>query len=392
MKSICLYFQVHQPYRIKPYTFFDLGQDHNYFDEEANLEILNKVSEKCYLPANKLFLSLINQSQGKLKIAFSLSGVFLDQIVNHRPDVLASFKLLAKTGCVEFLSETYYHSLASVYSQSEFEFQIQLHKEKVESLFGQTPRVFRNTELIYNDQIVNNLDALGFEGVLAEGTSTLLGEKSMNQLFKTDGQTEINTLARNFERTDDVAFRFSDSNWINYPLTPLKFKNALLCEKGELINLFMDYETIGEHHWEATGIFNFWEDVLNDLLNNSSFGFSTPSQVIDDFDSTTLPVSKNTTSWADSERDLSAWCGNEMQQEAIERLYSFEGKVKSLGDDKLLTLWRRLQTSDHFYYMSTKHYGDGAVHGYFSPFSSPYDAYIFYMNVLADFELELDKK
>ena len=383
MASICLYFQVHQPYRIKNFSFFDLGKNQDYFDEKLNREVLNKVSEKCYLPANELFLDLIEKQD--IKITFSLSGVFLEQIEQYRPDVLASFQKLIKTGNVEILAETYYHSLAFFYSKKEFKRQIKLHQKKVELLFNVTPTVFRNTELLFNNELASTIKDLGYQGILTEGTDENLKGRSPNQVYLS--QDNLPVLTRNYKLTDDVAFRFSSTSWKQYPLTSEKYSNWLKSEYGETINLFMDYETIGEHHWKDTGIFNFWNQ-LPVAVQSKGLQFQTVSEIISKLEAKKKFDAPQTISWADSERDLSAWLGNDMQKEAAKRLYNLE-KAITTRHPKLLNIWAKLLTSDHLYYVSTKHESDRAVHDYFSPFSTPYDAYLYLTNILSDLELSI---
>lgn len=385
MPSICLYFQVHQPFRIHEYSFFNLGKNHNYFNHKLNQEVLDKVSEKCYLPSNALFSELIKRHD--IKLTFSLSGVLLEQLELYRPDVLASFQELVKTGNVEILAETYYHSLAFFYSKEEFIRQVELHKQKVQSLFVVTPKVFRNTELLYTNQLSETLVTMGYEGVIVEGTDQNLKTRSPNQLFTPPLIADFTILTRNYKLTDDVAFRFSDKKWKEFPLTPEKYVNWLTSESEDTINLFMDYETIGEHHWEDTGIFNFWK-TLPELALAKGLTFKTVSQTIHSYKKKKVFDVPNTISWADAERDLSAWVGNDMQQEVVKRFYKLEHKIKSEYPE-LLSTWSKLSTSDHLYYISTKNYNDQSVHDYFSPFKTPYDAYIYFMNILSDLELLL---
>ncbi|MEO8149907.1 MAG: polysaccharide deacetylase family protein [Bacteroidia bacterium] len=393
MPSICFYFQVHQPYRLKEYTFFDIGYDHHYENEELNRRILNKVADKCYIPTNKLMLELIKKHKGKFKIAYSLSGVVLEQFEKWRPDVLQSFVELGETGCVEFLSETYTHSLSFLYSKSEFERQVLMHREKIEKLFNQTPKVFRNTELIYYNELAKYAEDMGFKGIICEGVDRLLAGRSPNYLYQAPNVTKIKSLLKNYRLSDDIAFRFSDKGWVEHPLTADKFAGWVhdVAGNGDVINLFMDYETFGEHQWEESGVFEFMRHMPDEVIKHKDFDFLTPSEVVDKYPvrgiyDTHLPVS-----WADTERDLSAWLSNSMQEEAMGKIYSFEADVKALNNKDLLAAWSRLLTSDHFYYMSTKYWADGDVHKYFSPYNSPYDAYIFYMNAIADLEIRLKK-
>lgn len=391
MKSVCVYFQVHQPNRLKKYSFFDIGKDHFYEDDLLNEEVLHKVSDKCYLPANTMFLDLIQKYDGKVKIAYSLSGVLMEQLEHHRPDVLDSFKALADTGCVEFLAETYYHSLSYLFSKNEFENQVQIHRERIQKHFSQTPTIFRNTELIYNNEMADYIEGMGFKGILSEGVNWFLNGRTPNVLYKAPNASTIKTLLKNHKLSDDVAFRFSNMAWVEHPLTPEKFVKWVSKEKGDVVNLFMDYETIGEHHWVETGIFDFWSSLPKALFD-SGIEMKSPSEVVDGFKAKDIYNVHETISWADSERDLSAWLGNTMQSEAVRKIYQLENAVLQSENIGLIHVWRKLQTSDHFYYMCTKYFGDGAVHDYFSPYASPYDGYIYFMNAISDLEIMLRKE
>lgn len=395
MRTICFYFQVHQPFRLKPYRFFDIGEDHHYWDDYLNRNVIRKVAQKCYLPMNALLLELIQKYNGKFKVAFSLSGTFLDQMEAYAPDVLESFQKLVATGKVELLNETYTHSLAALKSQEEFTRLVKKHQDRIKELFnGYTPKVFRNTELIYSDQIGAMVAELGYEAVLTEGAKHILGWKSPNYVYSNAIEPKLKVLLKNFLLSDDIAFRFSNKTWTDYPLTTEKFItwiNAIPKEE-QVVNLFMDYETFGEHQWAETGIFEFMRHLPEAVLNHSSFNFSTPSEVT----AAGAPVSKIHVpvpiSWADEERDLTAWLGNDLQDEAFDRLYEMEKLVKGLNDLEIQRDWGYLQTSDHFYYMCTKFFSDGSVHEYFSPYDTPYDAFINFMNVLSDFMLRVKEK
>ncbi|GAA0878485.1 glycoside hydrolase family 57 protein [Algoriphagus jejuensis] len=395
MRTICFYFQVHQPFRLKPYRFFDIGEDHHYWDDFLNRNVIRKVAQKCYLPMNSLLLELIQQYNGKFKVAFSLSGTFLDQMEAYAPDVLESFQKLVATGQVELLNETYTHSLAALKSKDEFQLLVKKHQDRIKQLFnGYTPKVFRNTELIYSDQIGAMVAELGYEAVLTEGAKHVLGWKSPNYVYSNSIEPKLKVLLKNFLLSDDIAFRFSNKSWNDYPLTTDKFVkwiNAIPKEE-QVLNLFMDYETFGEHQWEETGIFEFMRHLPEAVLSQSNFSFSTPSEV----SANVSPVSKIHVpvpiSWADEERDLTAWLGNDMQDEAFDRLYELEKLVNGIDDPEIQRDWGYLQTSDHFYYMCTKFFSDGSVHEYFSPYDTPYDAFINFMNVLSDFMLRVKQK
>lgn len=390
MKSICFYFQVHQPNRLRHYRFFDIGNNHDYFDDAQNAWLCRRVADKCYLPTNKLMLDLINENKGRFKISYSITGVVLEQFEKYTPEVIESFKALASTGCVEFIGETYYHSLAALKSKSEFKNQVKLHSDKIFELFGQRPSVFRNTELIYSDYIGEIVGDLGFKAQITEGAKHILGWRSPNFLYKSSKNENLVLLLKNFQLSDDIAFRFSQHSWEGFPLTVDKYVKWLnQTQDAECINLFMDYETFGEHQWKETGIFEFLKELPKGVFKKTDFGFSTPSQLVDNL----KPVSEihvpYPISWADEERDLTAWLGNDLQDDAYDQLYELEEEIISSGDKDLINDWRYLQTSDHFYYMCTKWFSDGDVHKYFNHYDSPYDAYINYMNVLSDFRIRI---
>jgi alpha-amylase len=393
MPSVCLYFQVHQPCRLRRYSFFDVGHIHNYEDETENRRILDRVAQKCYLPANALLLKMLEEHEGKFRIAFSLSGSVLDQIERRRPDVLESFQRLAATGCVEFLNETDAHSLAFLFSPREFKAQVLLHRERVRTLFDQESRTFRHTELIYSNDLAKAVERLGYAVILAEGTEKILGRRSPNRLYRPAGCGKLKLLLRNYRLSDDVAFRFSDRNWAEYPLTAAKYAHWIhrINREEGVVNLFMDYETFGEHQWEATGIFTFLSALPGEILRHPEFRFRTPAEAAAAHDPAGEIDCPGFISWADEERDTSAWLGNAMQQDAIHTLYKMESAMRRRKDEGLLRTWRMLQTSDHFYYMCTKWFSDGDVHRYFNPYESPYEAYINYMNILDDLSQSIKK-
>jgi alpha-amylase len=393
MVSVCFYFQVHQPIRLNRYSVFDIGHHKEYFDRQKNKSIIRKVADKCYLPANNIMLDLIGKFRGKFKIAYSMSGVVLEELERYAPEVIESFKKLADTGCVEILDETYHHSLAYLYSKDEFREQVGLHSKKVRELFGFKPKVFRNTELIYSNEIAKTAEEMGYKGVLAEGADHILGWRSPNFVYRPKGSSSIKLLLKNYRLSDDIAFRFSEKSWKEYPLTAPKFAKwvSQINGNGNLANLFMDYETFGEHQWEDKGIFEFLKHLPNEILKNPDNEFITPIEAIKKYDPVAELDYSNFVSWADVERDLSAWTGNQMQQEAIRQIYALEPHVKLSKNKEILDQWRNLQTSDHFYYMCTKWFNDGDVHKYFNPFDSPYEAFITYMNLLNDFRIKADK-
>jgi len=383
MASVCFYFQVHQPYRLRHYTIFDA--DDHYFDDHKNREICQKVARKCYLPTNRLMLELIERYDGRFKVSYSITGVLLEQLRDYAPEVLASFQQLAQTGCVEFLAETYYHSLSALYCPEEFADQIRAHREITRELFGQTSRVFRNTELIYSNAIAAMVEKIGgFDAILAEGADHILGYRSPNYVYRPPNASTLKLLLKNYRLSDDIAFRFSNRDWAEWPLSADKFARWVSAVNGNgyTVNLFIDYETFGEHQWEDTGIFEFLRHLPGEVLAHPDNDFKTPSEVAASYEAVDAADVPHLVSWADTERDLSAWLGNPMQNNAIHELYQLEGMVKACGDPDLLTQWRRLQTSDHFYYMCTKYFADGDVHKYFNPYETPYDSYINFMNVL----------
>lgn len=391
MRSICFYFQVHQPFRLKKYRFFDIGNDHSYYNDYENSTIMRKVAEKCYLPANQLMLDLVNEYGDNFKIAYSLSGTVIDQFELYAPDVLESFQKLFATGRVELLDETYSHSLSALRPEDVFDYQVNRHRRKVKELFGLQPKIFRNTELIYSDEIGEKVAKLGYEGMLTEGARHIMGWKSPNYLYCNAINPKLKLLLKNFKLSDDIAFRFSNSAWEEYPLTAEKYVAWLnaIDPNEEVVNLFMDYETFGEHQWKETGIFDFMRALPEKVFKYSDYQFHTPSEVVAKHNPVGVLNVPYPISWADEERDLTAWLGNELQNEAFENLYKLFERVKELDDPELWRDWLYLQTSDHFYYMCTKWFSDGDVHKYFNPYSSPYEAFINYMNILSDFRIRL---
>jgi alpha-amylase len=396
-KAIVLYLHVHQPYRIRHYTIFDAGASHDYFDaayeDRANNErILKKVAEKSYLPANRRLLQLLNDNP-EFRLSLSITGTVLEQLEKWAPEVLASFRALVDTGRVEIVGETYHHSLAFFYSREEFETQVRMHKEKVEALFHQTPKVFRNTELAYNNDLAYWADKAGYKGILAEGWDTVLGWRSPNYVYRPAYTENIRLLMKNYHLSDDIAFRFGDQSWGEWPLTADKFAHWLNSDPNATnFNLFMDYETFGEHQWSESGIFDFLEHLPKQWLKSESNTFMTVSEAIDAFDAKDVVDAPNTITWADTERDLSAWLGNGLQQQSIAALYDLRQKIINTNDLALIEDWRRLQTSDHFYYMCTKWFNDGDIHAYFSPYTTPYEAFINFMNAYHDIEYRLSEK
>ena len=391
MKTVSLYFQVHQPWRLKIYRFFNIGKDHNYLDDFTNRAIMQKVARQCYLPMNALLLKLIKENKGAFKCSFSITGSAVEQFRAYAPEVLDSFRALAETGCVEFLAETYSHSLASLSSKEDFVEQVKLHSKMIKDEFGKKPVAFRNTELIYSDQIGEMVSELGFKTILAEGAKHVMGWKSPNYIYTNAIDNRLRVLLRNYKLSDDIAFRFSNQGWDQYPLTAEKFAGWVKEDAGEVVNLFMDYETFGEHQKATTGIFDFMKALPAAILAQGDMKFATVSEAAKASQPIGVLHCPHVMSWADEERDVTAWLGNELQNEAFSKLYGLKDKVKALKNADYDYVWNFMQTSDHFYYMATKWLSDGDVHSYFNPYGSSYEAFINYMNVLADFEIEVDK-
>ena len=391
MKTVNLYFQVHQPWRLKVYRFFNIGKDHNYLDDFTNRAIMQKVARQCYLPMNALLLNLIKEHKGAFKCSFSITGTAVEQFRIYAPEVLDSFRALAETGCVEFLAETYSHSLAALSSKEDFVEQVKLHSKMIKEEFGKKPVAFRNTELIYSDQIGEMVSALGFKTILAEGAKHVLGWKSPDYVYTNAIDNRLRVLLRNYKLSDDIAFRFSNQGWDQYPLTADKFAGWVKESAGEVVNLFMDYETFGEHQKATTGIFDFMKALPKAILKQGDIQFATVSEAAKAYQPVGVLHCPHVMSWADEERDVTAWLGNELQNEAFTKLYALKDKVKALKNADYEYVWNFMQTSDHFYYMATKWLSDGDVHSYFNPYGSSYEAFINYMNVLADFEIEVDK-
>jgi alpha-amylase len=398
MSSVCFYFQVHQPYRIKKFRVFDIGNDSEYFNDDSkssmnNKLILERVSRKSYLPTNAILLELLKKHPG-FKASFSLSGVFLEQAEKDFPEVVDSFRKLVDTGRVEILSETYYHSLSFLYSRSEFDFQVKKHAKLVKRLFGVTPKIFRNTELIFSNDLALHVEKMGYKGVLAEGADHILDWRSPNFVYSPRGCGKIKLLLKNYRLSDDIAFRFSEKSWKDYPLEAPKFAHWISGHNGggELINLFMDYETFGEHQWEHSGIFNFLKHLPQEILRNPDNDFVTPSEAIERYESKAELDFPHYVSWADNERDLSAWLSNDLQRDSFDKVYAMEKDVLATRDKKIIEDWRRMQTSDHFYYMCTKWFSDGDVHKYFNPYESPYEAFIAFANAMSDLKLRVQNK
>lgn len=392
MNTICLYFQVHQPFRLRRYRFFDIGLNHYYYDDYSNESLLRSIADRCYLPTNKMMLALIKEYGCQFKITYSISGSAIDQFKLYAPEVIKSFQELAKTGCVEFLAETYPHSLVSLKSKDEFISEVNAHAALIKETFGVTPTAFRNTELIYSDEIGSWVADMGYKAMLTEGARHILGWKSPNYLYCNAINPRLKLLLRNYRLSDDLSFRFSNQSWSEFPLTADKYidwiKNT--DQHEDLVNIFMDYETFGEHQRKETGIFEFFKHFVKKALS-SNLKFEVPTILADRLQPIAALNVPHPISWADEERDITAWLGNELQNDAFNKLYELIPLVKQITDKHLLTDWKYIQNSDHFYYMCTKFFSDGEVHKYFNPYASPYDAFINYMNVLSDFKLRINK-
>ncbi|MBR6961161.1 glycoside hydrolase family 57 protein [Candidatus Saccharibacteria bacterium] len=397
MRSFVLYFHMHQPWRLKHYNIFSVDHDHDYWTEKDwyagtnNERIFKKVADKSYRPMLKLLEKCIKKYPG-FKFSLSITGTFLDQAEKWAPDVIETLQRLTKTGRVEIVAETYYHSLAFFYDREEFEAQVKQHQERIHKLFGVRSQVYRNTELSYNNDLAKWAEEFGFKGILAEGWDKILEWRSPNFVYRPSGCKKLKLLMKNYRLSDDIAFRFSDKHWKEWPLTVDKYMKWVETDtlRGPLINLFMDFETFGENIWEDTGIFKFFECLVDQWSKDRDNNFMTVSEACDSAEPTAEISMPWTVTWADTERDLSAWLGNSMQHEAMKAVYELKPEVLSTGDRKLIEDWRRLQTSDHPYYMCTKYFNDGDVHAYFSPYDSPYDAFLYYMNSLRDIRGRLD--
>jgi len=397
MRSFVLYFHMHQPWRLKHYNIFSVDHDHDYWTEKDwyagtnNERVFKKVADKSYRPMLKLLEKCIKNYPG-FKFSLSITGTFLDQAEKWAPDVIETLQRLTKTGRVEIVAETYYHSLAFFYDREEFETQVKQHQDRIHKLFGVKSQVYRNTELSYNNDLAKWAEGFGFKGILAEGWDKILEWRSPNFVYRPSGCKKLKLLMKNYRLSDDIAFRFSDKHWKEWPLTVEKYMKWVETDtlRGPLINLFMDFETFGENIWEDTGIFKFFEHLVGEWSRDQDNNFMTVSEACDSAEPTAEISMPWTVTWADTERDLSAWLGNSMQHEAMKALYELKPEVLSTGDRKLIEDWRRLQTSDHPYYMCTKYFNDGDVHAYFSPYDSPYDAFLYYMNALRDIRGRLD--
>ncbi|HDD57241.1 MAG TPA: alpha-amylase [Thermoplasmatales archaeon] len=395
MPAVCCYFEVHQPFRINRFSVFHIGGDINpydaYFNHDLNRKIFERVANKCYLPTNRLLLDLIKQFNGKFRISFSITGTFMEYCDRYMPEVMESFKELFRTGCVDLIGETYYHSLSGIFDDlSEFEDQVNLHRETLMRRFNYEPSVFRNTEAIYDNRIAKKIEEMGFRGIITEGTEKILGWRSPNYLYKPVNAPNLKVLLRNHQLSDDIAFRFSATGWNEFPLTAEKFGSWVSASEGDLVNIFMDYETFGEHQWPETGIFDFLRHLPDEILRYPNNEFITVREAVERFSPVGEIDVPFAISWADTERDVSTWLGNDMQIACFNELKEIGRRVREKGDENLIRLWRLLQTSDHLYYISTKGLADGDVHKYFSPYSGPYEGFINYMNILQDLKQRVE--
>ena len=396
MRAICLYLHIHQPVRYREYSIFDVGRNSNYFNDgyngrQSNERIFRKVANKSYRPMLNLLESNLNKYPG-FKVSLSITGTWLDQAEQWGQEFIAQLRRMIATGRVEIVSETYYHSLAFFYNLDEFEAQVQMHTNEIKRLFGVTPKVFRNTELAYNDQLAKWADQHGYTGILAEGWDKILGWRSPNHVYRPTGCQNLKLLLKNYRLSDDIAFRFSNRNWSEWPLTVPKYQRWLDddCLRGPLINLFMDFETFGEHQWADTGIFDFMNTLIPNWLSEYDNKFVTTTEaceLMSPVDDISMP---DTVTWADTERDLSAWLSNSMQHSAMDELYSMRQEILATDDENLLRDWRYMTTSDHPYSMCTKYWNDGDVHAYFSAYASPYESFMYFENVLRDLEYRVE--
>lgn len=393
MKAVCFYFQIHQPYRLKRYRFFDIGNDHYYYDDFANDDIIEDIARRSYIPACQTLLNIIENTAGNFRFAISITGLALEQCEQYVPELIDLLRKLADTGKVEFLSETYDHSLASLIDPEDFQAQVKRHDQKIKELFNQTPKVFRNTELIYCDEIAPQLVSMGFKAAITEGAKHILGWKSPNYVYSAASAPKLKLLFNNAKLADDIAVRFSNTAWDAYPLTADKYISwiAQTPPDEQLVNICLNLETFGSMQPAETGIFQFLE-ALPRFAQEHGIEFLTPSQAIANLKPVDTISVVHPISWADEARDTSAWLGNQLQQEAFNKLYSVGERVRLTTDRRLHQDWHRLQSADHFYYMSTKNLGEGASHSAFSPYETPFQAFTNYMNVLADFIVRVNEQ
>ena len=388
MPEVCLHFNLHQPSRLKEFTFFEIGKSESYDNETLNLHVLNEIVDNCYLKMNNILMDNIKMFDGQFKVSFCITGTLIEQLEKHRPDVIASFKEMTDTGCVEIVGNTYYNSLSSVYSKREFFNQIALYTDLCETLFNQRPKSFQNTGMIYNNEMAANLELAGIETVLSEGLEWYLGGRSVNNVYKAPNVTHIKTLCKNRKLVEDITHRFNDKSWVQYPLKVKTYANWIMDSKGDVVNLFFPYGAFGDYLNVESGIFKFMADLPKELMRLGC-AFVTPNEATNMFQVRGELDVHAAMSSQDTDKGLSAWSGNSMQNEAIARLYSMEDMVLNSGDNQLINNWRNLQTSDHFYYMNTKDDVDGAARDSSSPYNSPHASYVYFMNALADLEISV---
>lgn len=393
MKSVCFYFQIHQPFRLKRYRFFDIGRDHYYYDDFANDDIITRIAERSYMPMAQTLLDMIEQSNHTFKCAISITGTAIEQLQQYVPEFIDMLKKLSDTGCVEFLSETYSHSLASLEDTEEFIRQVKEHDSLIHTLFGQKPKVIRNTELIYDDDIASLIASMGFRGAITEGAKHILGWKSPDFVYCAAGAPKLKLLLKNDKLSNDISRNFANTDWDEYPLRADKYMDwiAALPTDHQIVNLFLSMETFGEFLPQETGIFDFMR-ALPRFAAERGISFITPTDAIMKFtpvDTISVPYPL---SWSDGVSDVSAWKGNILQKEALEKLYSVAERVNMCTDKRIKQDWEYLQSSDHFYYMNTQNLTDGMMHAAFSPYESPYAAFTNYMNVLADFIVRVEEQ
>lgn len=386
MKTINFCFRVHNRYNLKRYRFFEIGNDHYYYDDYANETSTRQLSDLAYLEANRILLDMIQYSNGRFKVSFSITGLALEQFEQYAPEVIESFQQLAKTGCVEFLAAPYGHSLASLYNEDEFDIQMRMQSDKIYELFGQRPVTVANTALIFSDEIAGKILDLGYRNVIIEGAKHVMGWKSPHYLYRSIVSPKLKLLVRDNKLSDDINYRFSQWNWNEYPLTAEKFISWINAtpKEEEIFNIFLGYEALGLLNNKQSGIFDFFKALPFHAMENN-VTFSTPSQIITE----KQPVGELSVlypmSWTDEEKDISAWCGNELQDEALSKLYGLAERIHMASDPLLKIDWQRLQDASHFFFMATKYYSNGAVMGKQSPYDSPYEAFMNYMNILSDF-------
>ncbi len=393
MKAICFNFEIHQPVRLKRYTFFDIGNDHYYYDDFLNDDIIARIAERSYIPAARTLLKMVEDTKGKFRFSISISGVAIEQLEQYVPEFIDLLRQLAATGKVEFVAMPYARSLASLTDPEEFAEQVKFHSEKIQQLFGVKTKVLRNTELIYSDEIAPQIVAMGYKGVMTEGAKHILGWKSPNYVYSAASAPKLKILLRNAKLSEDIAARFSDTSWAAFPLTADKYIDwiAQTPADEQIVNLWLNLETFGGQQPAETGIFQFLE-ALPRFAEERGVEFWTPTEAVTKLKAVDSLSVMHPISGADEARDTSAWLGNKLQNEAFRKLYSVAERVRLCDDRRLKQDWWYLQGADNFYYMSTKHFADGAVHSMFSPYETPFQAFTNYMNALSDFIVRVEEQ